>query len=367
MYNYMNYKYLFENTANKNLEAPDIFNNACINNFLYILCYNITDSTTYPFLQFMMEKIPFCNNFIKEQFTLPFVLFDNSTNIQEMVVNKVKYSLTSVGCDVSNITDEIYNGVYIDDGNYSKPYALVNITGIDISGINFTRQTTTWFSLPSEIINTKSICNIDIDQEVTDLFTNIPYLGLLTNPITSKTYILPDAVYTGNEMKQVEFNSIFGNIKTKEYNNCSNYFYFYKSFKDAVKQGGWINIDNYKNLDINNIEYNKLTHNSSGKKIVENEYGRYINGGINRFALFIEGKLHIEQGTEFSLDDDLIERLYPEPTITISYSDIHNCNTRPDILVKKYDSFASLSYHVLNKRLLDDKYVETNNSKYMIL
>ena len=92
----MKYKYLFENNANKNIKASDIFNQSYKHNFLYILCYYITDSAKYPFLQFMMDKIPFCNNFIKETVTLPAILFNNTTNIEELVLKKVKDDLNNI-------------------------------------------------------------------------------------------------------------------------------------------------------------------------------------------------------------------------------------------------------------------------------
>ena len=106
------------------------------------------------------------------------------------------------------------------------------------------------------------------------------------------------------------------------------------------------------------------THNSSGRLVVDNEYGRYITGGINRHAVFIEGNIHIESGSEFLLNDNYIESSYPEPTINICYSGDHQ--TRPDILVKSYENFSSLSYHSLNKLVLDDSYIEINSNKYMI-
>jgi hypothetical protein len=355
------YTYFLESISNNNIEARDITNNDSFHNFLYILCYHVTDTTKYPFLQFMMEKIPFCNNFIKEQFTLPFVLFNDSTNIEEFVIDKVKTSLKNIGCDNTKITNEMYRGIVVDQSDVSRAYALVNITGIDISGLCLCRNSPIWFVLPSEIINTKSICNIDIDEEVTELFTNITHLGLLSDPVTSRTYILPDVAYTGGEFKSVEFSSVFGNIKSKEYDSCGEYYYFYKSFKDAIRYGGWTKNGGTQKIDKTDKEQ---THNSSGRLVVDNEYGRYITGGINRHAVFIEGNIHIESGSEFLLNDNYIESSHPEPTINICYSGDHQ--TRPDILVKSYENFSSLSYHSLNKLVLDDSYIEINSNKYMI-
>ena len=245
----------------------------------------------------------------------------------------------------------MYKGVIYD--SMEQPYALVDITGIDISGMCLTRNSLVWFALPSEIINFKQICNIDIDLEVINLFTNSPKLGVLINPITNKPYINPDAVYTGGELKMVEFNSTFGINKSKIYNRCGENYYFFRSFADSVKYGGWAK----------DLETNKYS--STGRLVIENEYGRYVTGGINRFALFIEGNFHIEPESEFMLTDLEIEEMYPEPCVIICYSGSHNYN--PDVLVKNNNSFIPLTYHKLNNEVLGDIFIPEKKSQYMII
>lgn len=345
----MDYKYLLEEKANRNLTFDNLVNDRgmCV---LNILCYHIEEQHKYPFLQFMMEKIPYCNNIVKEQLTFPYIfLRDPESNIEETVLLRVRSGLELLGCDSNRVTEDMYKGIiYIED--YCTPYALVNITGIDIYGLNFMRQTTCWFVLPSEIINTKKVCNIDIDSEVTNHFTDIPYLGLLFNSKTNNPYMIPDAVYTGSEMKNAEFQSIFGNTKKKIYDSCGEYYFFYRSFSDAVKDGGWLKVGNS----------NKI----GDRIIVDNNSNKYVTGCINRYALFVEGKIYLETGREFGITDDIIESLYPEPCIIICYSGEHEI--KPDILVKNYESFVSLSYHKLNKNLLDESFTEEKKKEYMI-
>jgi hypothetical protein len=102
----------------------------------------------------------------------------------------------------------------------------------------------------------------------------------------------------------------------------------------------------------------------SGRLIVENEYGKYIKGGINRYALFVEGKLHMEEEEEFSLTDEIIEEQFNDDCIIICYSGEHKLKS--DILVKNYKNFIPLSYHYLNKALLDDQFIELKKNLYMI-
>jgi len=355
----MNYTYLIEEKANKNLTLNEIVHTNKVN-ILYILCYHISTETRYPFIQFMVEKIPFCNNFIKEEFTLPCIIISGmSQSLESLVMEKVDTYLKLINCDNSKLTNEMYKGIVFD--SLENAYVMVNISGTDISGIYLLRNTEIWFALPSEIINQKQICNIDIDNRVTDFFTNMPELSLLTNPETKSRYIIPDVVYTGGDFKKVEFNAIFGNGKNKEYEKGGNYYYFYRSLSDAIKDGGWVKDGGTNKIDLTN---KNITHSVSNRLLVDNEYGRYINGGINRYALFIEGKIHIETENELSLTDEMITRMYPEPCLIIAYTNNHY--VKSDILVKDLDSFSSLSYHRVNKNLLGEYYDEKNSHVYMI-
>lgn len=328
----MEYNYLLESNANKRIEWEDM-NDICI---LNILCYHIENQYKFPFLQFMMEKVPFCNNVVKEQLSLPCTFLNNSSNsVKNVVLDRVKTSLAILNCDYAKVTEDMYKGILFSTDKINA-YALINITGIDILGINFTRQTSTWFVLPSEIINSKNVCNIDVDNDVVQLFTNNPKIGILMNPNTKKNYILPDAVYTVNELKQVEFNSVFGNNKTKIYDACGAYYYFYRSFYDAIKYDVFIKNDKDK----------------IGNKLMDvNDSKKNIAKGINRYALFVEGNIYLENEKHFSLTDEIIEKTFNDPCIIICYT--HEYNIKPDILVKMYESFVCLSYHKLGKDSLD--------------
>lgn len=366
----MDYTYFLEKLANKNLSSSELYIENSLN-IIYIICYHVTTTSKYPFLQFMMEKIPYDNKVIDEQFTLPFIMCnDNIMDIKDIVLNKVRHAMKKVCKDTSLITEDMYKGIVIENTQSCKTFAVVNITGIDILGLHRLRNDLTWFVLPSEIINAKKICNIEIDYEVRELFTRIPRLALLTNTNTNtnkitNTFIIPDVVYSGGEYKKAEFNSVFCNSKTKEFDNCGEYFYFYNSFEKAVRFSGWTKEGGEHLID----ENNKLhTHSSSDRLLVDNEYGRYILGGINRYAIFVEGDHYIETEYECSLTDELIEILYTGPTITISYENtIQETSVKPDILAKHYESFTSLSYHGLNKISLGQQYKDTDKHMYRII
>jgi hypothetical protein len=160
----MNYTYLLENNTDKHLSFNDIINDNDVS-ILNIICYYIDERYKYPFLQFMMEKIPFCNDIVKEEFILPYIfLTDTSINIQDAILQKIKFNLSLIDLDCNKINEDMYKGIVF-IGDNEKPYALVNITGISVHCLNLTRNSLCWFVLPSEIINTKKVCNIDIDND----------------------------------------------------------------------------------------------------------------------------------------------------------------------------------------------------------
>ena len=298
----MEYKYLLEERVDKNITFNDIVNEEgkCI---LNIICYNIETRYKYPFLQFMMEKVPYCNNIVKEQLIFPYIFIrkTQSNDIKDLVLEKIKICLDILKCE-NIISEDMYKGIIFDNDKLTG-YALVNITGKNMCGLNFMRQTTNWMVLPSEIINNQQVLNIDVDESVIKLFTNVREIGHLLNNKTNKYYILPDVVYTSDKQKESEFKSIFGNIKTKIYDNCGEYYFFYRSI---VKNEEW----------------------------------------LNRYALFTEGKIYFEENNSFTLNDEEIEYKYPEPCIIICYLED---NVNPDILAKDITSSVCLSYHISDK------------------
>lgn len=297
----MTYTYVLDTLGNK-----DIAYNQLETDLLYVLCYHINTDCKYPFLQFMLEKIPFCRNLMEEKLVLPNVSINNKNEIiQEVILEKVKNSLHSIGLETLSINETMYKGILFIE---HTPYALVNVSELDISGIHLSRNSNYWFVLPTEIINTREVCGIPVDKFIVQLFIHYPQLAILTNLKTKMPYNLPDAVFTTGSHKDVEFNSIFGNIKTQVYDSCGSYYYFYNNYFNAVNQP-FVSLER----------------------------------GINRYALFIEGELYNETEKEFSLTDTEIEHLYPdlEQCIIICYK---SGLGKPNLLVRSDNTFVSLSF-----------------------
>lgn len=303
----MNYTYFIES----NVEAKEETFDTLTAPFLYILCYHVTTEAKYPFIQFLIDKIPFCNNLIQEQFVLPYIISDGDSSqpVDKLVLERIKLSLEQMNCETDKVTNEMYKGIFYDTFNIA--YALVNITEINISALELGRNTTSWFILPSEIVNNRSSCNIPIDENIVNLFTSMPQLGLLTNTETMIPYMLPDAVYTGSEYKRAQFQSIFGVSKRREWDHCESYYYFYNDINDIMSSVEWQSMD-----------------------------------AINRYALFTEGKVYYN---DLPITEAIIHHNYPEPCIIIG-SNQQTETRKPNVLVKEFSSFFPLSYHLLNKR-----------------
>ena len=355
------YTYLIKNQVTQDLLMDDI-----IGSTIHILCYHVTKSTgKYPFIQIMMDKKHY--NFTSvEQLGLPVISLssDTNTNLSKLVLERVTSGLQELGCN-SSVLNENDAFVGLLNAN-SKLYALVDISAVDIYRIGISRLNNTWFALPTEIMNTQSICNIPIDESVTDLFLSMPELGMLHNPLSNSVYPLPDAVYTGSYLKQVEFSSVFGMPKRQIYSSCGDYFYFYRIFEDAVREGGWSNSEQSLNSE------NSLKSDTSLKPDIidsKNQYGKYVRGGINRYALFPGNYyIHNEASNRFSLSDDEIRGIMAvKDSIVIQYTNEDLDTILPDILVDEYEQFTPISYHMLNKGILGDKYEIEKQDKYMVL
>ena len=89
-------------TANRDLNADMIFEYFSKSEVLPYICYHITNSGLNPFLQIMLQKTPYCNNVIKEEFVLPSVLFKRTCeNIGDLIVADVKQGLQRMNLNLN--------------------------------------------------------------------------------------------------------------------------------------------------------------------------------------------------------------------------------------------------------------------------
>lgn len=293
----MDYMYLASQYCNQDTSVLDIFTDLD-NGQLYYICYHITTNSKYPFVQIMLQlkdELSFCLPSV----TLPCINLEE--DISDIILNKIKTDLKKLRCNTNLLTDDNYKGIFSDN---DKSYALIDVSSVDITCLQLLRTSSIWFALPTEIININSICNIPISEDVVQLFTYVmPELGVLykTNELKDQ-YLLPDIVYTSSTtVKQAEFQTLFGPSKEEIY------YHFNTSFFDLCKD--------------------ELTK------------------AINRFALFIEDPIIFDLELDDIKDIDDIEDIVYEKCGLTACIIIQSMNI---LLVKEYELFQPLSYHLLD-------------------
>ena len=292
----MDYIYLTSQYCNPDTSILDIFSDLD-NGQLYYICYHITTNGKYPFVQIMLQ--------LKDElsFNLPTVTIESinlDQDICDIILNKIKTDLKKLRCNTNLLIEANYKGIFSDN---NKSYALIDVSSVDITCLQLLRSSSIWFALPTEIININSICDIPISEEVVQLFTYVmPELGVLykTNELKEQ-YLLPDIVYTSSTtIKQAEFQTLFGPSKEEIY------YHFNGSFSDMFKD-----------------------------ELLE---------AINRFALFIENPIIFDLELDDIKDIDDIEDIVYEKCGSSSCIIIQSMNI---LLVKEYELFQPLSYHLL--------------------
>lgn len=252
--------YLPEFTANRDLNADMIFEYFNKSDVLPYICYHITNSCLgNPFLQIMLQKTPFCNHVIKEEFVLPSVIFKRSCeDIGELIIADVKQSLQrmnpnpnpNLNLNLNKDTKIVFKGILVDINN--NCYGLVDLSNIELKYLELSRNTPLWFVLPTEIVNLQSVCNIPVSDKVVDLFTyRKPELCILQNPETDDYYSAPDVGYTCADYKTSELQLVFGPSKTLIDESESHGYIFYRSFLNILKLFEPKNSDKERNIGVN--------------------------------------------------------------------------------------------------------------------
>ena len=210
----MNYTYLASQYCNPDITASNIFSDLT-DGQLHFICYHVTKNGKYPFVQIMLELL-------QGSFVLPSITIDKdftNKNIETLIFRKIKADLKRIRCNL--VTAEYKGIVSVNvESNNKNIFALIDVSSVDISCLNLSKSVTTWFALPTEIINLNSVYEIPVSNEVSNLFQNImPELGVLMN--NGSPYLLPDVVYTSSsDLKETEFRSLFGPSK------IGNFFHF---------------------------------------------------------------------------------------------------------------------------------------------
>jgi hypothetical protein len=304
------YIYAIEKYATKDLTSDELMSIKDIG-IINVLCYHVNTSLKYPFIQFLLDKTPHdASHVIREEFVMPSIIVTKNTqNVETFVMQKIKNKMESIGCNVSQMNLE-NNFIGIVD-IYKSPFFLFNVSNIILNPTKMSRNSPSWFVLPSEIMNVGTVCDVKMNKHVRNLFLGVPELGLLhQNEKEHDVYPLPDVVYSGSDCKLTEFQCVTGVLKKQWVSSCIPRYGFCKLFQSAET----------------------------------------IFQGILRCALFAENvSFHVEENDELSLTDEEIDVEHKDCSmIYIHYENSNEkTNGKPnvDILAFSDDLFEPLTCH----------------------
>uniref|UniRef100_A0A6C0ES18 Uncharacterized protein n=1 Tax=viral metagenome TaxID=1070528 RepID=A0A6C0ES18_9ZZZZ len=341
-------------------------------NNIYICSYQIVNDGLLPFLKYLLVK-----QYKDETLQFPCMPVFNDINTYSIVqyAENYLYNLLLLENNESFLENIVYNGSFIYD---NEVYIFLNLTNCNLNINDIYRENNIWFALIDEIVNTNNVCNFAVDRRVTELFTINKEFCFLFDKNQEK-YSLPIVGYVGINEKMLNFTYIFG-VSAKDKNAILGPSYYFTNYQNAIKQGGW--------------SENETPEFRHGKLLTDNDKGRYIKGGIVRFALFLNKTkiadnfqneyLDISSTKYDRLKDNNLDVNYERLTVRISDHDgkwreeydsvylgkieLDNgtlVKNSPLIVIKDYNQQTPLSYHYINKKYLKDTYDE--NTNYVIM
>jgi len=325
---------------------------------IYICSYTINNDGKYPFIRYLLT-----NSITDENLTFPKVEIFQNFNVEELK-NYIKVYLFSllILFDFEKFNEDIeFNGFFVSNNNL---YIFIDITKCNIQIYDIYKNNNLWLALIDEIVNQKHLCNIPINQKVTNFFIfNDKFCFLLDK--NNKSYEIPTVSYVGKHENKLNFTYTFGETMSNK-NSIFGPFYYFTDYYTAFKDGGWSKSGKpeYKNNIL----------------LTDDDKGRYTKGGIIRFAIFVGNTKYFENYPNDPIDTSEIklQRLEDESlnqnterlTMKISdhngiwandYDSVYLGNIELDngtlineniLVVKDYNQQIPLSYHYINKETL---------------
>jgi hypothetical protein len=339
-----NYYYYYEAMENLEQDIDEYLQNNPVQK-ITISGFQVNNEKKYPFLSYLL-----CKNPLDESFNLPCIPL-NYKNINTVnIITITQLFLLSV-LSLENSKDHLdlleFKGFHLFN---SEIYIFYDLTQ-SILKIKYAYDDIC-FGLISEIVNNQSICNYQINNDVSNFFLNNTDFCFLKNK-DDTIHELPVVGYVGKSGHMLYFTFIFG-VSKSENNHLFGPYYYFTNYENAIKQ---IQYECNKNNDTS----------SKGKTPV----------GVIRFALFME-KIKFIQNFQSDksddseikkerLNDSLLDKNYEALTMRISDHDGEWTNNYdsvflgnnieldngekledvPMIVLKEYEQQLPLSHHVI--------------------
>ena len=225
---------------------------------IYICVFSIIQNSSIqsilkPFLKFFLYKFPNNSSKFKDYLVFPFV--KSKSNPLDKA-NKLFHSIFNTNFKPKGFIQN-NNGIYM-FYQFDETYKLLNIK----------RNDNYWWALIDEICNKKLIVNFPIHSSVYSLFFNNPSIIYLLNK--NKPVEIPMTGFYGDHITMIPYVSSLGTkANTKKFFGP---YYYLGDYNYSIKNSSWTtHYGTRKHFDIN----------------LTNKDGKYQQGGIIRFAIFL--------------------------------------------------------------------------------
>ena len=330
--NYYNYKAKTNMSLYLNHEIENYTN-------VHICAYNITNDGKYPFLSFLLSK-----NDKNDILTFPLIPIFKKFNTEELI-NYTKVCLFGLLMllDFETFNDSIeFNGFLENNNNL---YLFFDITNCKLKISDIYRTNNVWFALIDEIVNQKYMCNMTIDNNVTELFINNEKFCFVVDE-NENSYEIPIVSYVGKPENKLNFTYVFGELANNKNGILGPYCYFtnyYNAFKSenadgivrfAIFTGVVKYIENSLDdpIDKSDIKQQRLIDPSLDQNMerltmrISDHDGKWAK----QFDSAYLGPIELDNGTQMP-------------------------NT-PVLAIKEHDQAIPLSYHYIDKQTLKNRY-----------
>ena len=332
-----------------------------------ICCFKIIESRPnkiiqHPFVQYLLYKYPKNTEKVGNICIFPFEIY-KSGDVLDITKKMIKTLFDKSYVPVGYIENE--NGIFI---FYNIEFNSVIILP---EILNDKKDHYVW-SLMDEICNKKKYITFDIHKSVTNIFLQNTKLIYLKDK--QKLCIeIPSVAYVGESQELLNYIATIG-IKASAIRLFGPYYYFH-TFEKAIRYAAWSS--NYEKREIFN-------------KSITDKNGKYIQGGLVRFAIFLGNyRVVLDRKTDPIIPYVNLLETVDKPTKKIItklnkgkgkwtniYDSIIISNfenkkrhgyfvSKTDFILKKINSFTSLSIHLLDNKTLGP-FWDMHSSKYNI-
>jgi len=390
-----------------NSDINTVYNNCLDGTRIHLCMYNVNTNAKQPFLEFYLIKNRH-DDVYPDILCFPTFFYYNEMNIDIATQSLNIFKMLFI--DVTNIN---FKGYLLEDSNnLSDLYLFYEYKNKVEETLNPTPTPTTdnaigsgekyrndivWKVVVDEIVNSRLVCNFPIDDMVTYFFLRNPqfmFLYKYDNNENNIVYETPTAVYHGVNESMLYFKYIFGIPKTN-YDDIMGPFYYFTNYKNAVKMSIDSYNDKYNNISNSDRDTLSTTSHTKSQNVISNILSStFLNTdkkiGIIRSVIFLGvNKVPMnypEDEVDESYHSSILSSIDNENAQTNRISD-HNGSwtdnydsvylgkllldngkfiTRTPLwVVKDYNQQASISYHYLSSKILNDEW--SDKSDYSIL